>query len=193
MVNCISFPTGLHWTQFVKTLPKAKSKLFLETCAYSDTTTHPNFCSRDTLVWGRCFCCFAAQTPCSLVLQGGLEVGRHEEQHLNLINPPIPSYSLGQCQHLEEVRANTTSWGRWTYWKRSVCLRCSQSVCLYYILQVLWLPTEERKVCPSAVLCIAKEKRRHCNNCKYYYYHTFQNTTTACFIEGRSCLQLTLS
>ncbi|KAI4804764.1 hypothetical protein KUCAC02_026380, partial [Chaenocephalus aceratus] len=42
------------------------------------------------------------KTPCSLVLHGGLEVGRHEEQHLNLINPPIPSYSLGQCQHLEE-------------------------------------------------------------------------------------------
>ncbi|KAJ4939410.1 hypothetical protein JOQ06_028859 [Pogonophryne albipinna] len=44
-----------------------------------------------------------AATPCSLVLQGGLEVRRHEEQHLNLINPPISSYSLGQCQHLEEA------------------------------------------------------------------------------------------
>ncbi|KAF3845057.1 hypothetical protein F7725_008220 [Dissostichus mawsoni] len=47
------------------------------------------------------------ETGAVLMLTAAVEdaaVGRHEEQHLNLINPPISSYSLGQCQHLEEWR-----------------------------------------------------------------------------------------
>lgn len=89
------------------------------------------------------------------------------------------SYPLGQCQQLEEPGKSE----RCELWeqptptgegekkknkKRSVCLYYSQSVCLHYILQVGVAPKRRREVCPSTALCIAKENKPCCNNCKYY-------------------------
>lgn len=101
----------------------------------------------------------------------GWEVERDEERHLDFINPLFFIYSLGQCQQLEES-GKIKHYELWELHllekKKSVSLYYSQSVCLYYILQVGVAPKRQREVCPLTALCIAKENKHHCDNCKYY-------------------------